>query len=104
NQLYESKEPQVIPINNEEEKGIKKLKIKNLENEDIWYAQALPNGYQLVDSTPKIRMKLLKSSAENVYMAQSNDKSGMVYQKDGKWVFEYYEGDKLIQEDLKIKF
>lgn len=90
NQYYKSNEPEVVTM---------KKKV-----DDVWYAQALPNGYQLVDSSPKIRMKLLKSSTDNVYMAQSDDKSGMVYQKEGKWIFEYYEGNKLVQEELKIKF
>lgn len=104
NQLYESNEPVVLPMNNNSQKETKEFKMKKIEKDDVWYAQSLPNGYQLVDSSPKIRMKLLKSSTNNVYMAQSNDKSGMVYQKEGKWVFEYYEGDKLVQEELKIKF
>ncbi|MDC6387229.1 hypothetical protein PP182_00935 [Maribacter sp. PR1] len=72
--------------------------------EEIWYAQVIPNGYQLVDSSPKVRMKLFKSSNENMFMAQSEGKSGMVYQKDGQWIFEYYEGDKLVQEQLNLKF
>ncbi|WP_281542440.1 hypothetical protein [Maribacter aestuarii] len=102
NQLYESKEP--VVLEKVEESGIKKLTPKRIDPNDVWYAQELPNGYQLVDSSPKIRMRLLKSSKDNVYMAQSDDHNGMVYQKEGKWIFEYYEGDTLVHKELKIKF
>ncbi len=93
-QLYKNREPVSSDIKSDKiDKSI-----------EVLYAQKLANGYQLVDSTPKIRMKLMKSSTDNVYMAQGDGKSGMVYEKDGKWVFEYYEGDKLVQKELNIKF
>jgi hypothetical protein len=82
----------------------KSLALKKPSSKDIWYAQETENGYQLVDSSPKVRMNLLKSSADNVFMAKTDTKNGMVYQKDGTWVFEYYENDKLVQEELNIKF
>ena len=87
-----------------EKPAFKKLEIKKPNPAEIWYAQATENGYQLVDSTPKIRMKLLKSSADNVFMAQADTTNGMVYQMDGNWIFEYYEEDELVQEQLNIKF
>ncbi|WP_411031123.1 hypothetical protein [Spongiimicrobium sp. 3-5] len=71
---------------------------------DILYAQELPNGYQLVDSTPKIRFKIFKSSLPDYYLAETEDKKGVVYKKDGKWLFEYYVNDNLTIEELNIKF
>jgi len=70
----------------------------------ILYAQELPNGYQLVDSTPKIQLKIFKSSMPNVYIAKSDSKDGVVYTSDGKWFFEYQEGDQIVKEELNIKF
>ncbi len=71
---------------------------------NVLYAQVIPNGYQLLDSNSKVKMKLLNSSTENVFIGQANDKSGMVFQKDGVWIFEYYSGGDLVQEELTIKF
>lgn len=88
----------------EEKPSPKILDAKKREGDDIWYAQATENGYQLVDSSPKVRMRLLKSSADNVFMAQTDTKNGMVFQKEGNWVFEYYENDQLVQQELAIKF
>ena len=45
------------------------------------YAQELPNGYQLVDSTPKIRMKIEKTSMPDFYLAKAGDTSGVVFKK-----------------------
>lgn len=71
---------------------------------DVLYAQELPNGYQLVDSTPKIRMKLFKSSSPKVYIAESGTINGVVYTENGQWFFEYYNANELVTEQLNIKF
>ncbi len=68
------------------------------------YAQEQPNGYQLVDSTPKIRMKIYKTSMPDFYLAEAGDTTGVVFQKNGAWFFEYYSGDKLMTRELEIKF
>ncbi|APQ17933.1 hypothetical protein A9200_15265 [Maribacter hydrothermalis] len=105
-QYYKNNAPVDSSIKKAEKEtpAFKKLEINKSIVNDIWYAQATSNGFQLVDSTPKIRMNLLKSSTDNVFMAKTDAKNGMVYQKDGSWIFEYYENDKLIQEELNIKF
>ena len=68
------------------------------------YAQEIANGFQLVDSAPKIRYKLQESSFPNVYIAEGEGKNGIVYTTKGKWIFEYYQDDTLLVEELKIKF
>ncbi|MDF4202108.1 hypothetical protein PXD56_04045 [Maribacter sp. SA7] len=83
---------------------LKNVEVNKTMKQDIWYAQATDTGYQLVDSYPKVRMNLMKSSTDNVFMAKTDTKNGMVYQKEGNWIFEYYENDKLVQEELHIKF
>lgn len=70
----------------------------------VLYAQELPNGYQLVDSSPKIQLKIFKSSMPNIYIATSDDRNGVVYTSDGKWFFEYQEGAQIVKEELTIKF
>ncbi|MEM9143342.1 MAG: hypothetical protein AAGA86_10175 [Bacteroidota bacterium] len=70
----------------------------------LLYAQELDNGYQLVDSTPSIVMKLLHSSLPEVYHAKFGNSGGMVYKKGSKWYFEYYSLGKLRVQELNIKF
>lgn len=74
------------------------------EPSSIWYAQEMPYGYQLVDNTPKVRMHMYKSSIANVFMAKKDDKTGLLYANEDKWVFEYYEGETLRMEEVRIKF
>lgn len=74
------------------------------ESLDVLYAQAIPNGFQLVDSSPKVILKLLKTSLSNTYLAEKDSGNGLVYQKNGQWFLEYYEGSNLKVEKLNIKF
>jgi hypothetical protein len=68
------------------------------------YAQAIANGYQLIDTTPKIVLTLLKTSAENYFIASNATANGIVLKKREDWVFEYYKDGKLISEKLLVKF
>lgn len=68
---------------------------------NVLYAQEITNGYQLVDSTPKVVYIALKSSLKDVYLIK--DTNGIIYKNNGVWVAEYYEGDTLIQKELNIK-
>ena len=79
-------------------------KVLTKEAENILYAQKLENGYQLVDSTPQIRLKIRSTSMPDYYLAEGDKGNGVVYGKSGKWFFEYYENDKLKIEELDIKF
>ncbi|MFK5879042.1 MAG: hypothetical protein QM478_06040 [Flavobacteriaceae bacterium] len=68
---------------------------------NVLYAQEITNGYQLVDSTPKVVYIALKSSINDVYLIK--DTNGIIYKNNGVWIAEYYEGDALIQKELNIK-
>lgn len=81
------------------------VQIETSAGEEIWYAQATDNGYQLVDSTPKIRMKLVKTAQKDTFIATVDDQAmGMVYKKDGQWWHEYFKDGKTEVRPLKLKF
>jgi hypothetical protein len=102
-QLYKSKEPVVSKII-KAEPVIEEMAKPSKNDSSILYAQEIQNGFQLVDSTPKIRIRIYKSSMPDYYLAQSDNQNGLVYKKDGKWYFEYYAGDVFQIEELNIKF
>ncbi|MBU2997076.1 hypothetical protein KO500_11560 [Cellulophaga baltica] len=78
---------------------------KPVTQNDIYYAQEIANGYQLVDKTPKITMKIQKTSQPNIYLGKEVEgHSGLVYIKNGKWFFEFYDADELKVKSLNIKF
>ncbi|WP_419698059.1 hypothetical protein [Mucilaginibacter sp. NFX135] len=68
------------------------------------YAQAIANGYQLIDTTPKIVLTLLKTSVQDYFIANNGTSNGIVLKKNNEWFFEYYKGGKLISEKLSVKF
>jgi hypothetical protein len=75
-----------------------------INNNAQLFAQPIANGYQLVDSTPKVVLKIYKTSQQDSYTAVSESKNGVVFKKGNEWVFEYYKDDNLVSEKLNIKF
>lgn len=71
-------------------------------NQPVLYAQQIENGYQLVDSTPKVVYKVKKTNLEHVFLVEG--KSAIVFKKGDTWVVEYYEDNMLKQQELNIKF
>lgn len=68
------------------------------------YAQPTPNGYQLVDTTPKKVLTLLKTSMQDYFIAEAGATNGIVFKKEGEWFFEYYKDSKLVSRKLEVKF
>lgn len=73
-------------------------------NENTLFAQPIPNGFQLIDTTPKVVLKIYKTSQLDYFTATATDKNGVVFKKNKEWYFEYYVNDKLISEQIFIKF
>lgn len=76
--------------------------VKEATTSNVLYAQEISNGFQLVDSTPKVVYKIKKTSVENVFLVK--DKSAIIYKKETKWFIEFYSGNSLKLESLNIKF
>jgi hypothetical protein len=67
------------------------------------FAQPISNGYQLIDSEPKVIYKIYKTSDKNVYSAVKGTIQGVLIAKNGGWFFEYYQNDKLVSEKVDVK-
>jgi len=80
-----------------------KKEIKNKKKPiSVLYAQVTDNGFQLVDTTPKVIFNLLKTKQENIFII--NGKNGILYKINSRWIAEFYENNVLIQEEYQIKF
>ena len=101
-------ESKIIETNKATEKIIEIPSIKEKEvivltsDSNLLYAQPNSNGFQLIDSSPKVVYILQKTSVENVFILKN--KNGVLHSLDGQWIAEYYENNKLINKVLKIKF
>ncbi len=102
-QTYKSMEPVPSDIKKAENE-LGKATQDPLHLSGVLYAQEIPNGFQLVDSTPKIRLKIFKTSKPDQYLGKTDENEGLVYSKEGQWFFEYYVGDQLRVVPLDIKF
>ena len=69
---------------------------------DVLYAQPIKNGFQLVDSTPKVMYTLQKTNVKDVFLL--NENNGIVYKVNGIWKMEYYKNEKLVSKELHLKF
>lgn len=103
NYKFEGKKTEKIAeiTNNEASNSIEKTQVVN---ENSLFAQPITNGYQLVDTTPKVVLKMFKTSQPDYYTATSDSKNGVVFKKNNEWFFEYYVNEKLVSEKLSIKF
>ncbi|RTY88491.1 hypothetical protein [Flavobacterium sp. GT3R68] len=68
------------------------------------FAQPIENGFQLIDSAPKVVLKIYNTSVKEIYIAEGNQGKGILYFKNADWIFEYYVGGKLMSETFKVKF
>lgn len=78
--------------------------VSEINSETFYFAQPTANGFQVVDNEPKVIMKLYITSQKNVFIGLKGNTNGVVISKNGKWFFEYYDGDKLISESINLRF
>lgn len=68
------------------------------------YAQPIANGFQLINTTPKVVLTLLSTTVQDYFIANNGAAHGIAYKRNGEWFFEYYLDNKLVTEKLLIKF
>jgi len=98
----QSQQPVVAPANSSPAPASAKSAVTGVTG--TLYAQVIPNGYQLIDTTPKKVLTLLKTSMQDYFLAVAESSNGVVFKKNGEWFFEYYKDDKLVSQKLEIKF
>lgn len=74
----------------------------NQQTSEMYYAQAINNGFQLVNAEPKIVMILLSTAAKDVFAVK--DKNAIVFKKGDDWVYSENNGDAITENVLLIKF
>ena len=76
----------------------------DMSDPNLLFAQPTETGYQLIDKTPKVVMKLMKTSRADSFIAIKDGVQGTLNAKDNQWFFEYYQNDKLVSEKIAVKF
>ena len=73
-------------------------------NDLVLFAQPIENGFQLIDATPKVIMKIYKTSSPVCFIANKGGIQGVLISKENEWFFEYFNNSKLISEKVEVKF
>lgn len=95
--------PKINIIKKSKAKPVQKEIIKTKETAiKVLYAQSKTNGFQLVNTQPKIVFELLNTSKKEVFVIK--DKNGLFYKKNNVWIAEYYLSNKKIIESYQVKF
>ncbi|AXT19202.1 hypothetical protein D7030_13735 [Flavobacteriaceae bacterium AU392] len=68
----------------------------------VLYAQKITNGFQLVDSTPKVVMILLETPRKDTFIVK--DVNATVYKEDGFWYISKNENNTVTTKKINIKF
>lgn len=95
-----TQQPTVKPTTEATTKPTKKPPIAKSEN--VLYAQPVANGFQLIDTTPRVLYIIQKTGLKDTYIIK--DKNGILYKAATGWIVEYYQGDALIRETITVKF
>jgi hypothetical protein len=95
---------EVVETPKEEEVVSKNEIITNTQATNTLFPIPIVNGFKLVNDKPETIFILKKTSADNVFIAQKDSKSGVLIKKSNSWFFEYYEGDILLSEKVEVKF
>ena len=66
------------------------------------YAQVKNNGFQLVNTQPKVVFQLLQTNLKEVFILKGSN--GIFYKKGTRWIAEYYENNQLIQKEYLVNF
>ncbi|MBF6608482.1 MAG: hypothetical protein ITG00_07060 [Flavobacterium sp.] len=67
-------------------------------------ANLVAGGYNLVDGMGSVKMVLRNTSAEGVFLTDRDSKTGVFFNRMGKWYYEYYSDGQLVTEIVDVKF
>ena len=102
---YSPKDSLPVITNAENQKNQVVLKNESMqENKKMLFAQPISNGFQLIDASPKVIIKIFKTSLPTTFLAIREQIQGVLIYKDNQWVFEYYQNATLISELINVKF
>lgn len=102
---YSPKASLPVLTNAENQKNQVVLKNESMqESKEMLFAQPISNGFQLIDASPKVILKIFKTSLPTTFLAIREQIQGVLIYKDNQWVFEYYQNATLISELINVKF
>ena len=103
-QLYKSNEPEPSDYKKAESSQQTAMEEVEEDSKEVYMAKALSNGFELISKDAQVWLTLYETSSPDVYLAKNDEQNGMVYKKESKWYFEFYNNSDLIVKEIDIKF
>ena len=103
-QLYKSNEPEPSDYKKAESSQQTVKEEVEEDSKEIYMAKALSNGFELISKDAQVWLTLYETSSPDVFLAKNDEQNGMVYKKESKWYFEFYDNSDLIVREIDIKF
>jgi hypothetical protein len=93
----------------QEKSVVNKYELKSNVNQneatnDNLIAEKTSSGYVLKNNQNQTIYKVTSTGKSDLFLAQRDQNNGMLYLKDGNWIFEYTNNDQLFSEIVKVKF
>lgn len=88
----------------DEKVAIVPQEIPTTKDTNSLYAQTISNGFQLINTEPRVVMKVYKTSVKDYFIAVRENQNGVLFLKDNNWLFEFYKDGKLASEKIDVKF
>ncbi|CAL2101956.1 conserved exported protein of unknown function [Tenacibaculum sp. 190130A14a] len=83
-------------------KVIERKPIVLKKTKNVLYAQAIKDGFQLVNTKPEIIFYVLKTNLKDVFVIKGKD--GVLYKSGSHWVAEFYKNGTKKIETYEVKF
>ncbi|MBY0487714.1 MAG: hypothetical protein K2P85_11085 [Flavobacteriaceae bacterium] len=101
-------EPAEVKTVSTEVKSESKPEIAVVLNQEIssrqLYVQPIANGFQLVNTEPKVVYKIFRTSTKDFFIASKGSVQGVFFLRNNEYFFEYYQNEKLVSEKVEVKF
>jgi len=81
---------------------VNKIEEQEKKQSNVLYAQVIENGFQVVNSTPKVVMILLATPKHDTFIVKGRE--AIVYKEGGLWYLSESNGTTTITKALNIKF
>ena len=86
-------------------KKVNETEVSETEESSVLYAQSTKDGYQLVDTTPKVVYILTSTTVPDIFLVEAEGiNSGLIFKKESKWFLEYSNSSGKVVKELNIKF
>ncbi|MBQ0767911.1 MAG: hypothetical protein KBT58_01355 [Bizionia sp.] len=86
----------------EEKAPVPLVKLTKAVEISEFYAQEIPNGYRVVDSTKKVLFTLWRSNLKDVFIVK--DKNAIVYKENGSYIYSSVENGETVSKAMAIQF